>query len=371
MANYNRVDSWYTDSSSYNADEHYGNSPFATDPNTFPAVRNSLSSTAVSQPYAMIPLPSQFQLYTIEEIINQEEDTEPCLTSTQRQVESLAVRNGDLIEKSLKSISLIRSRLLQQQESNRKKSCELQQIRTSLEAVQSLVHLVHDQKCKKTWIEFSTEEFKFSSNMKNLKLTKSEKEGTPFPYGSGERTSIDEIEPLTPTRVAVSSHAQTDTFGPSRSFQVMSVMASVPTTPTKASKGMPGPSPTSEIYNLYRPQSPDAVTAKPPSIEESYSKSQLSRFNLERSATISNDQIDHKDSPGSLSITSVAVTMSTVHDDEWYAPDETVQTSESTSNDGRSEDSWLRTPSIGMNQSKMTATKFKKFTGAERTMYSN
>jgi hypothetical protein len=93
-------------------------------------------------------------------------------------------------------------------------------------------------------------------------------------------------------------------------------------------------------------------------------------YSLHRS-NLSNDQVDHKDSPGSLSITSVAVTMSTVHDDEWYLPDETVQTSESTSNDGRSEASSFRTPSIGTNQSKLMVNKFKKFTGAERTMYSN
>ncbi|WAR53380.1 hypothetical protein PtB15_2B811 [Puccinia triticina] len=385
MTTYNRVESWYTDSS-YNADEHYENSPFATDPRTFP-VRASLSSTAMSsQPYAMIPLPSQFQLYTIEEKRNLEEDVEPCSAVKKRYAESLAVKNGDLIEKSLKSISLIRSRLLQQQESNRKKTSEFQQIRSSIGIVHSLVHLVHDNRCNKTWIEFSTEDYKILSNMKNLKLSKVEKERTPSPNDGGESLSIDEVEPKTPTRVSVaSSIARSDSsFGPVRSYKAMSITANVPTTPTK-----PTATPTSEIYNLYHSQSSEDLSTvadltsleqiasvyhhpkpSPQQTQESYYKTQLSKFNLEKSAAISNDhttQADCKNSPGNFSTTSVAVTLTTAHDhDEWDQHDDMVHTTESASNDERSENSSLRKLSIGPNQSRMMAIKLKQFTRGER-----
>ncbi|KAA1135467.1 hypothetical protein PGTUg99_027882 [Puccinia graminis f. sp. tritici] len=384
MATQNRLGSWYTDST-YNADEGFENSPFATDPRTFP-VRDSLSSTAISQPYAMIPLPNQFHLYTIEEKMNLEEDIEPCLAVKRRHVESLAVKNGDLIEKSLKSISLIRSRLLQQQESNRKKNCEFQQIRNSLEIVHSLVHLVHDDRCNKTWIEFSTDDYKISSNMKNLKLSKVAKEMTFYNEG-GETLSIDEVEPKTPTRISVaSSYARSESSaGQVRSFKAMSITTNVPTTPTKPT---PAPTPTSEIYRLYHSQSSEDLTSaadltsleqitpayhqskpSPAKAQESYYKTQLSKFNLERSTTSSTDQMVHaeyKNSPSNLSSNSVAVTLTTAHDDEWDQHDDMVNTIESGSTDERSENSSLRKLSIGPNQSRMMALKLKQFTRSER-----
>lgn len=372
MATYNRAESWYTDST-YNSEDHL----FSADLRTKSGTRTSLSSTTVSQPYAMIPLPNQFHLYTIEETMNLEEDIEPSVASIKRQAESMTIKNEELIEKSLKSISMIRSRLLQQQESNRKKNSELQQIRASLEIVHSLVHLVHDERCHKTWIEFSTEELKNSSNWKNLRLSKIEKPGTSFANDYSEGLSMDEVEPRTPTAVSVISFAQ---GSPARSYQAMSISTNVPTTPTKAERVMPAPTPTSEILNLYRNQSFDDLSAivnstpreeirRTPQDQPSFYKTQLSRFNVEKVASISNEPVassEYENSPGNLSLTSISATMSTVHDDEWYQQDGQAPTSESTSTDGKSEASSLSKKSSRTSPSRRMPTKYKQFNRVER-----
>lgn len=179
-----------------------------------------------------------------------QEDVEPPPAVTKRMAESLAVSNENLIEKSLRNISLIRSRLLQQQEFNRKKNSEFQQIRSSLEVVRSLVHLIHDEKVNRTFVEYSTIDAKISLNMKNLKLSK-----TGTPNGSGNSLLMDDIEPKTPTRVSALSSPSGSSGGssaPVRSFKAMSITTQVPTTPTKVAA-----TPTTEILNLYRHGSPE------------------------------------------------------------------------------------------------------------------
>ncbi|KNZ58012.1 hypothetical protein VP01_2016g1 [Puccinia sorghi] len=373
MTTYNRAESWYTDS-----DDNFEINLPATDPRTITGTRTSLSSTTVSQPYAMIPLPNQFHLYTIDETSNQEEDTEPSVASIQRQAESMTIKNEELIEKSLKSISMIRSRLLQQQESNRKKNCEFQQIRASLEIIQSLVHLVHDERCHKTWIEFSTEELKNSSNFKNLRLSKIEKQRTSFRNDCSE-LSMDEVEPRTPRQILVTSLAQSDMDGPARSYQAMSISTNVPTTPTKAERVTPTPTPTSEILNLYSHQSSDDLAAivnltprmgiMTPQDQYSFFKTQPSRFNAEKAAAVTNEPVapsEYENSPGNLSLTSISATMSTEHDDEWYRQDGPVHASESTSTDGKSEASSFRKISNGNSPYTPMALKFRQFTRVER-----
>ncbi|KAH9471586.1 hypothetical protein Pst134EA_005478 [Puccinia striiformis f. sp. tritici] len=374
MANYNR-DSWRTDSS-YNADDNYDNSSLATDPRTF--------SVRASQPYAMIPLPDQFQLYTIEEQGNQEEDLQPCPATKARRAQSLAIHNEDLIEKSLKSIALIRSRLLQQQETNRKKKCEFQQIRDSLDNAHSLVHLVYDPRCNKTWIEFTADDIKISPSIERSKLSKFEKEGTSSINDSSE--SLDVAEPTTPTLSSVAPPLargrSESSLGPVRAFKAMSITANVPTTPTKRV-----PTTTSELHNLQYRLSFENLTTEsdltlgqvtpvqqhhrlipsPSKTPESYYTAQLNKFNLEKSAALSNDRVvHHKNSSGNLSTTSRAITVTTSHDDEWDRHDE-LTTTGSNYNDDQSETASLRNLSIEPSQPPMMSTKFKQFTRTEST----
>jgi hypothetical protein len=139
--------------------------------------------------------------------------------------------------------------------------------------------------------------------MKNLKLSKVAKEMT-YSNDGGETLSIDEVEPKTPTRISVaSSYARSESsVGQVRSFKAMSITTNVPTTPTKPT---PAPTPTSEIYRLYHSQSSEDLTSaadltsleqitpayhqskpSPAKAQESYYKTQLSKFNLERSTLV-------------------------------------------------------------------------------------
>ncbi|POW18787.1 hypothetical protein PSHT_05381 [Puccinia striiformis] len=162
----------------------------------------------------------------------------------------------------------------------------------------------------------------------------------------------------------------------------MSITANVPTTPTKRV-----PTTTSELHNLQYRLSFENLTTEsdltlgqvtpvqqhhrlipsPSKTPESYYTAQLNKFNLEKSAALSNDRVvHHKNSSGNLSTTSRAITVTTSHDDEWDRHDE-LTTTGSNYNDDQSETASLRNLSIEPSQPPMMSTKFKQFTRTEST----
>jgi len=266
-----KINTWYTDST-YNADESYENSPFATDPRTFPMRASTATSMSYSHPFAMIPLPSQHQLHTIEEMRN--ESAEPCPPAIRRFAEISVSKSEEqeLVEKSLKSISLIRSRLLQQQEANRKKTCEFQQIRSSLDLVRSLVHLIHDDASNKTFIEFSTEDFKISPHARHFTLLKIEKEST-----THSKVDLPNAADNFDSKAPVQFHAGSGNVvinavkldSSAQSFKAMSTTTNVPTTPTKVAQAA-----ILGVRNIYRQQSEEdlILVSDPLLIENSSSR---------------------------------------------------------------------------------------------------